>query len=180
MFRRKDELDMDGETSDMQGSLLGEDSDNSVNVLSPQKAAEYQANKSSETEQGATGTTRSVSTASTASAGVAAASQGASFSSPSTFGQPATKSAEPVQQRPSTLTPPVTMPSQSTGPVNPVASNSNSNRPSHEGNRFRTTKEAPRTATPKTQAPSAPKSAPTSAPSSTFNHSESNLSLIHI
>ena len=154
MFRRKDELDMDGETGDMQGSLLSEESDNTVSVLSPQKAAEYQATKESNKSD-------TVKPVSAASAGTAAASTGASFSSPSTFGQTATKPAEPVK-RPSAPTPPVAMPSQATAPANPVASNSNSNRPSHEGNRFRTTQEAPRSA------PTAP------TPSSTFNHSESN------
>jgi len=165
MFRRKDELDMDGDINDVQGSLLSEESDNTVSVLSPQKAAEYQANKPSDTAQ------NTVKPVSAASAGVAAASTGASFSSPSTFGQTATKPAQPAQpvQRSSAPTPPAAMPSQATAPVNPVASNSNSNRPSSDSNRFRPAQEAPR------PAPTAPTPmASTPAPSSTFNHSESN------
>ena len=44
MFRRKDELDLDGDV-DTQGSLLGNTEPDTVNVLSPEKAAEYNAGK---------------------------------------------------------------------------------------------------------------------------------------
>ena len=49
MFRRKDELDLDTDI-DTQGSLLGGESD-TVSVLSPEKAAEYQAEKKQEGAQ---------------------------------------------------------------------------------------------------------------------------------
>lgn len=134
MFRRKDEL-MDDEFSSEQGSLLQSDIDNTVNVLTPEKAAEYKAEKASS----------DVSAPKAPSTQSQPQSQSASFSSPSSYGQ----TARPIQKpaaSPEQVTPrPANVNANNTSSYTPSTTQSNSFRPApSDASRFRSPSEAPR------------------------------------
>lgn len=156
MFRRKDELDMDGEFSSEQGSLLQSDTDNTVKVLSPEKAAEYKAEKTN-----------------TESADKPAG-QSASFSSPSSYGQ----TARPIQKpgANSTELKPTQTKQASMTPSNSNQTNSYGANSAQSGAPRNTGADSSRFRTPVVPAePSRPVASPVSTPSSFNSESGSML-----
>lgn len=120
MFRRKDELDMDNDLAESQGSLLAAETE-TVSVLSPEKAAEYKAEK----EKTTVPETRSQEQ-----------SNSASFSSPASISQtarPISRVSDVMQQ----TKPSYTSPSQSATVATPVSRPSSFRPATPDTQRFR-------------------------------------------